>query len=83
MSSSDDQYNWEEIQLYNTACEGLAALEKLTGEKVSMVMTITEKAAREKWNKTAKMTEAFYALPIQERLYSSGMSKRPEGETNE
>lgn len=75
-------YNWEEIQLYRTAVDGLIAIEKLTGEKPAIGMVITEKKARDKWNATNKMVEDFYKLDIQERLYASGINKRPEPASN-
>lgn len=72
------KYNWEEIRLFNDALKGLEAIEKLTGEKPAMGMVVVNKEAREKWNSVAKMTEKFYKLDIQERLYASGMAPRPE-----
>lgn len=72
------KYNWEEIRLLNTALEGIEAIEKLTGEKPAIGMVITEQQARKKWNDTLEMHRLFYELPLQERLYESGMSTRPK-----
>lgn len=72
------KYDWAEIQLFIDANKGLEAIEKLTGEMPSLSLVIVGKEAREKWNATAKMTDDFYALPIQERLYASGMATQPK-----
>lgn len=63
------KYDWNEISLFLDAMKGLEALEKLTGEEPTILLN---KEAREKWVSTGKMTDAFYKLPIQERLYVTG-----------
>lgn len=77
------KYDWAEIQLFIDANKGLEAIEKLTGEKPSLSLVIVGKEAREKWNATAEMTDDFYKLDIQERLYESGMATRPAPTNNQ
>lgn len=63
------KFDWAEISLFIDAVKGLEAIEKLTGEAPTILLN---KDAREKWETTGKMTDEFYKLPIQERLYVTG-----------
>lgn len=76
------KYDWAEIQLFLDGMKGLEAIEKLTGESPTVILN---KSARTKWEQTGKMTDRFYKLDIQERLYVTGMATRPpiRGEDNQ
>lgn len=78
MNKTNKAFNdWEEIMLFNEGWRGLEAIEKLTGEKPALGMVIVKKRARDKWNAVQEKAEKFYKLPMQERLYRSGMATPP------